>query len=178
MDQPRAKDDMKTERWKTIPGWETYQISNIGRVKSIDRVMRHVRSGKLIVCRKVGKILSVNIRKKGYPRVGLTVNRVVYPMDVHRLLALAFIPNPKNKPEVNHKNGIKTDFSIENLEWVTSKENRKHASDNRLIKSKLSAEDVFTIRFLKNDMKTSELAAFFNVSVSTIYVTKTNRIWV
>ncbi len=64
----------------------------------------------------------------GYPyinfRISIGVKRNLY---VHRLLALAFIPNPENKPEVNHKNGVKTDNSLDNLEWMTKSENELHA---------------------------------------------------
>lgn len=64
---------------------------------------------------------------KGYLCVGLTNENGRKNVFIHRILAQIFIPNPENKPQINHKNGIKTDNRIENLEWVTNKENREHA---------------------------------------------------
>lgn len=70
---------------------------------------------------------------KGYYRVSLIINGKPKRFMVHRLVAFTYIENPLNKPEVNHKNGIKTDNSVNNLEWVTSKENMIHARDNNLL---------------------------------------------
>lgn len=69
-----------------------------------------------------------------YPSLNLSKNGVRETKLIHRLLATAFIPNPENKPQVNHKNGIKKDFSLTNLEWSTGSENCKHAYDTGLAK--------------------------------------------
>ena len=100
-------------------------------------------------------------------------------MKVHRLVALAFIPNPENKPCVNHINGVKTDNRVENLEWCTYSENTKHAVLTELKKgvkgershlSKLKKEEVIKIRKLKEDCNYSnaELGKMFGVSCSQI----------
>lgn len=78
------------------------------------------------------KHIAVRIGKHGYSRVSLMVNRKRKTFYVHRLVAIAFIPNPKGKREVNHINGIKADNRLENLEWCTSLENLQHAFVNGL----------------------------------------------
>lgn len=107
------------EEWRDIPDFEgKYQVSNHGRIRN--RNTGHVRSTQL---------------KHGYVRVNLTdSNGKDRNVSVHRAVAAAFIPNPENKPEVNHKNGVKDDNRLENLEWVTPEENFKHAVENDLYK--------------------------------------------
>lgn len=98
--------------WLDIKGFEhIYKISNDGCVMS---------------CKK-GIILKQQIDKDGYGYVRLWSHCVPKHCHIHRLVAQAFIPNPKNKPQVNHKNGTKTDNRAENLEWNTSSENISHA---------------------------------------------------
>ena len=113
------------EIWKDIKGYEGYyQISNKGRVKGLFRVVFHKLKGQKTIPKK---ILKSAISSPGYYAVKLTKNGKNKLIRIHRLLALHFISNPQNKPEINHKNGIKTDNRIENLEWVTRSENNFHA---------------------------------------------------
>lgn len=103
---------MAIEQWKDIDGYEgIYKISNFGNVLSV----------------KNNKLRAIHLDKDGYCRVMLCKNGRKKSSIVHRLVANAFIPNLENKPQVNHKNGIKTDNRLENLEWVTNSENMKHA---------------------------------------------------
>ena len=112
------------EIWKDIEDYEGYyQISNLGRIKSLERTIEHAKCG----IKKVKERIMKNKKLFGYERIGLCMDGVIKYYFIHRLVASAFIPNADNKPEVNHINGIKNDNRVENLEWVTISENRLHA---------------------------------------------------
>jgi hypothetical protein len=113
------------EIWRGISGFEsTHQVSNFGRVRSLDRIFIR-KNGRIQPVK--GRILKIFIDDEGYGSVGWSVEGRVGGGLVHRLVAESFIPNPENKPEVNHKDGVKSHNWVDNLEWVTSAENRAHA---------------------------------------------------
>ncbi len=110
------------EIWKPIKGFEGfYEVSNMGNVRSIDRV---VKRGNGTINRK-SKFMSLfcSDATHGYSLVNLYMNGKMYPRKVHRLVAEAFIPNPENKPCIDHINAIRNDNRVQNLRWVTYKEN-------------------------------------------------------
>ena len=107
------------ELWKPVLGYEGfYEISNLGQIKSL--------------VKKQKKIIKNCENGAGYFVVTLCRNGKRRMASIHRLVAEAFIPNPKNLPQINHKDGVKTNNLIENIEWCTAKENMNHAWDTGL----------------------------------------------
>lgn len=137
-----------------------------------------MKDGK-IFNKRFGRFVKPQPNSKGYGRVQLC-GKFYF---VHRLVAEKYIPNPNNLPQINHKDGDKTNNSVENLEWVSNQENRNHAVKNGLHLqgekcpwSKLTQENVDYIRTHK-DMKRTELAKMFNVSRTTISGIINNHSW-
>ena len=115
------------EIWKPIRDYEgLYEVSNLGRIKRLENDKNRKE-----------KILKPYKNKLGYLCINLYRDNKVKQMYVHRLVAIAFIPNPENKPCIDHINTIRNDNRIENLRWVTYKENM----NNELTKEKLSGEN-------------------------------------
>lgn len=118
------------EIWKPVVGYEEqYEVSINGIVKGIDR-MTITKAGLRSI---KGRILKTRINNDGYIEVRISKNGKSISTFTHILIAKAFIPNPLNKPELNHLNGEKTDNSIDNLEWCTHSENMIHAYKMGLI---------------------------------------------
>lgn len=111
--------------WKAIPSYEGYyEVSNTGLVRSLDRYVKINNKSPRF---QKGKELSQSNHKDGYKCVLLSLNGKQKLCTVHRLVAIAFLQQSPEKIEVNHKNGIKDDNNVNNLEWVTPSENMKHA---------------------------------------------------
>ena len=125
--------DLEGEVWKDVVGYEgLYMVSSYGRVKSLGRERKTWEGGIYILKRK---ILKQSLNRKGYSQVCLRSNSKNGTCTVHRLVAEAFIPNPHNKPQIDHINTNKTDNRVENLRWCTAHENsmntltRQHLSE-------------------------------------------------
>jgi len=123
------------EIWKTITNFENYSVSNLGQIKN----------------NISGKILKNNI-KDGYSGISLVNNEIKKYYKIHRLVALAFIPNPENKSDVNHKDKNKLNNNINNLEWMTRKENNIHRCQNVFIEQKARYKTIIRI-----DVNTNEI---------------------
>ena len=107
------------EVWKTIDGFENYMVSNLGNVKSVERTVFNPKSRSGVAVKKELQ-LKPNLNHKGYLVVKLYNNNKSKSVAIHRLVAKAFIPNPDNLPQVNHKDENKTNNNVENLEWCTN----------------------------------------------------------
>lgn len=131
------------EVWKDIKGYEgLYQISNLGRVKSLQKIVNQRRRS----CYTKEKILKPNVLWTNYLYVNLYKNKKPKHCLIHKMIAIAFIPNPMNKPFVNHIDGNKQNNSIDNLEWVTSSENNLHAIRNSLRKYETQKKKIKQIK--------------------------------
>lgn len=169
---------LEGENFKCILGCEfDYHVSLFGRIKSLNYNNTNQ-----------AKILKNNLQKTGYLSVGLKINGKRKTISVHRLVAMSFIPNPDDKPYVNHINGIKTDNSIENLEWSTAKENTDHGIKLGLINgikgekncfSMLSNSDVLEIRKIHENCKITyrETAKKYNVTGENISMIVKRKTW-
>ena len=115
------------EEWRPVKGYEgLYEVSNTGKIKSF-------QWGKT-------RILHQNINQRGYHHVILSKNKVKKDLRVHRLVASAFIPNPLNKPEINHIDGNKGNNNVNNLEWATRKENIDHSIKTGLCDERIKSK--------------------------------------
>lgn len=127
------------EIWKDIEGYEGfYQVSNFGRVKRVE----------------TNRILKGRKDSKGYLMANLSKNSIVSNKTIHRLVAQAFIPNPENKPDINHIDEDKTNNNVNNLEWSTRKENCNHGTRNERI----------SIPIIATNLKTGESREFYGTN--------------
>lgn len=154
------------EEWKDIEGYEgLYQVSDQGNVKSLARKRNNSKGSYT----QKERILKQSNTTTGYKKVELVKNGQKKSLRVHRLVAQAFIPNPENKPEVNHIDGNKTNNFVSNLEWVTSSENTTHAYTAKLSSQKRDLdEDEIVFMYCDLNMTMQQIAQHFNISIHSI----------
>lgn len=160
------------EKWVPIEDGK-YYISNYGRVKTLTRA------------NNIEKIIKSRIiRSTGYLTTSLVLNSGRKWVFIHRLIADHFIPNPNKLPQVNHKNGIKTDNRIENLEWVTAKENINHAHSIGIMRGRpgecnpnTKLTDIQAMEVFLSQEIPINIAIKYNISRSIVYAIKSKRSW-
>lgn len=156
------------EEWRPVTGYEDrYEVSNLGRVRSVDRVI-YLSDGRRRDHR--GRVLKAPINKVGgYPRLNLYDEDGVNPCLVHVLIAEHFVPNPDNLPEVNHKDLNKLNPIATNLEWTTRTGNVRHYRENGRGTFKLTKAQVLDIRSRrKRGDLLIDIAIDFGVRESTV----------
>ena len=167
------------ETWKSITGWEkSHCVSNLGRVKSLKRVIKNTGKNTEYVIDE--KIMKTNLVGAGYMGLIIGTNGIKKRFYLHRLVAEAFIDNPENKPCINHKDGNKLNNYIENLEWVTYKENSIHGYKTGLMPTKITKNEANQIRqlYLTGKYKQSEIGEMFNLTQGTVGKIIRNELWI
>lgn len=184
------------ETWKEIPGFNGYyEASTYGRIRRMKNETIY-KDGRIAHFSQT--ILTPAKTKKGYLSVYLSVKSRKYTISVHKLIAITFIPNPENKKTVNHKDLNKENNYVENLEWMTNKENMQHAFKNGVYiernkytiknlgvhfglsgeknhSAKLTDKQVIEIRKLKGILTLKKIAEIYNVSQSLISAILNNK---
>ena len=161
-------------------------MNPLGRIPGYDKKYIITTTGCVLGGRWKCRILSTQKTNSGYELVHLTVNGKRKAHTMHRLVAMSFIPNPKNFPLVNHKDGNKWNNHVNNLEWVTHSQNLSHAYDTGLMShkgsknslAKLTESDIPVIRqLIKDGLMMKDIAKRYNVHYSVITCVRTGKTW-
>lgn len=172
-----ARLDEQQEEWRDIKGYEgIYQVSNIGRVKSLKRIIRR-KDGRIKTIREI--ILKNNIHKSGYLEVNLNLNGTFKTVKVHRLVAEAFIPNYNNYKEINHKDEDKSNNNVNNLEWCTSSYNANYGTRNvrsALLRMKGIVQYTSDGVFVKEHTSLTSAGEYVNGNAQGVFLCANNKI--
>lgn len=177
----------QVEIWKPISGYEgRYEVSTLGRIKSLQRVVESVRNGKKIFSLRKERIMRPSKSPNGYRIVTFHTNGVAEHGSVHVIVANNFIPNPLNLPVINHIDGNKENNEVSNLERCTQSENSLHAYrtgiriaavGSRVNGSKLDELQVRVIKSLKGLLSSSNISNYFKVSAGNINCIYAGKTW-
>jgi HNH endonuclease/NUMOD4 motif-containing protein len=177
--------NIEREQWQNIPGFDKcYFVSTHGNFKSIGREERNTRR----ICKRNDRILTPKHEGNGYLQIGLMVKYKQTRFLAHRLVAITFLVKPEGKDFVNHKNGIKDDNRIENLEWCTKSENAKHSFSigtqcnkgemhpgHKL--TKIQVEEIRS-KYISRLYPSRKLAKEYNISKRNVLDIVNKKIWV
>lgn len=145
------------EIWKDIPGYEgLYQVSNLGRVKSLNTIINCKGANGIDTHLRKGRVLKQCLDSKGYYFVGLSKNSIVKFKRIHKLMMDVFVPNVNKLPCINHKDGNKLNNTLDNLEWCTYSWNTKEAFRLGLNKSATKGKYGKDISYCKPIMQFSK----------------------
>lgn len=128
--------------WKTHPEYPWVEVSNLGRIKTVDHYVTCKNGSKKLV---KGHILKQYFAEKGYMYVALNVNGKQVNLLVHRAVAISFLPNPDNLPEVNHKDNNRTNNRLDNLEWCTRRYNEDYKKNFGTTSAEVLGHPVFAV---------------------------------
>lgn len=155
------------EIWKDIKDYEgLYQVSNLGRVKSLERVYIQYNGYGDFKHHYRERIMKQTSQKQGYLIINLSKRKKHYTKLVHRLVAQAFLDNYSNDLEVNHVNGIKNDNRVENLEMCTRLENQRHAEKNNLIKRKYGKDNISSKPIIEYDENMNYINEYDSITIA------------
>ncbi len=168
------------EIWKDVVGYEgLYEVSSHGRVKSVARVYQSPEDGFNWTKETTNSIKALRVKKNGRIDTALIKDGKLIQRYVHRLVAEAFIPNPDNKPCVNHIDNDPSNNKVSNLEWCTYKENTQHSFNQgrgfwqrqwgeNNVSAKISLSDVLFIRAFASSMTRRQIADYLSISIKEV----------
>lgn len=175
------------EKWKSIDGYEDfYEISDYGRVRSLDRLIQsHTKTGSVYYQTRKGRIIKASSGHRGHLQVHLSVNDVSTDLYVHRLVAAAFIPNPKNLSVVMHLDDDPTNNHKKNLKWGTYQDNSddmyrkgRGALGSTTGNAKLTEKEVVQIRkLISQKLSNVEIAKRYAVGANAISGIRCGKAW-
>lgn len=168
---------MLGEQWKTVAGYEgLYEVSDLGRVRSLDRLVAYKRTGGVMLRR--GRLLAGALDKAGYAHLVLCKEGKQKTLYFSRLVAQAFVPNPDNLPDVHHKDFDKTNNSSRNLVWTTHQQNIKHSVVGGRYAKKLNSKVVSEIKTRhRNGESQASIARNLGVRYETVHHVVNGRSW-